>query len=157
MKAKFGDVHGAHGLTFELEIEADHVSGDQFHDFKCMLVELGGDKTRSLYTRTIALLGNRIVFGLTEGRMHTAKVDHMWNGDRVDQKFGVLVINLLQEWGWDVCPHFKCHWCKQETWGVTRVTTEVYDHNTEKMTLVSVHRECQDKRDKQIARVPFEA
>lgn len=50
----------------------------------------------------------------------------------------------------------RCHWCRSETWNANRVFVEVFDLASNKMKSVSAHSECQMKRERQVASIPFD-
>ena len=162
MKIAVLDVHGAHGLTFKLRLRLQPESPTDKAVFKELQSLLN---RRYLKTGKSALCSYEIVvnkdqieIGLAEEMKLMAKVDFRWNAQREDQKFVVLEVQgdpNNREWPIDECRHFKCFWCHKETWGVQRTTAEVYSNEKKRMVMVNVHHDCQEKRDKQVALVPF--
>jgi anion-transporting ArsA/GET3 family ATPase len=160
MRVRIEDVHNSHGTTFELVFEPENDSDKKPYEFLKSLVEiLVKCQKVALYSYKAVSEKDKISIGFAEQTKMLAKLNHHWNSHREDQKYVVLMVEGdtgNYQWGSDdPCLHFDCHWCHEEAWGIKRTAIEVYDVASEGMKLVSVHDECQKKREKQIASIPF--
>ena len=154
------DTHDSHGSVFTLNFWVEF-GNEQDQDVIQFLenqfrTERMGNGRFAFYVREIKRIDGRLSVTLSDNPIHMAKVDHHWNQTRKDLKFPVLMLDQRdEEYKHDVVPHFSCHWCKEDVYGVQREAIEVYDPETDGMELVQVHSECQKIREKQIAEIPF--
>ena len=161
MKLDVTDVHDAHGLTFKLVIERNIPEDKQV--FEQLRELLSGKFLKSgcsaLRSYKITLNENKIEIGISEEMKVLAAVDYTWNPYREDQKFVVLVLQGEPDnYEWDLeepCKPFECYWCHLDTWGVNRSRVAVYSPEKSEIIMVNVHDSCQEKREKQVAAVPY--
>ncbi len=154
------DTHDSHGSVFTLNFWAE--LGDELDQGVIQFLEnqFSTERTGSgrfaFYIREIKRVDGRFSVTLSENPIRMAKVDHHWNQTRNDLKFPVLMLDRGdEEYKCGVVPHFSCHWCREDVYGVQREAIEVYDPQTNGMKLVQVHSECQKIREKQIAEITF--
>ena len=137
MKTTISDVHGSHGSVFTLNLRATNSIEDRaaIASLKSFLNFLNrGSEFVGLYASSIRIEENMVSFDLTEGVKHLAKIGSLWNYWREDQRFVVLEIpedpRNNPSGNYDHCPHFVCHICGLDTWGINRDTMEIFDQNS---------------------------
>ncbi|GEM_PF-3400688 len=153
MKAIISNLHGSHGATFTLDLVPEGKRDLDFQRLKKILKNLRVQDC--IYSYGFAANRGLLSIELAEGTERLARVDGLWNPQREDQKYTVVVMEHLHNS--DRLPSFTCHFCHMEVKGVERNTMEVYDKESDSMKLVSVHDQCRLIREKQIADVPFTA
>jgi len=157
------DTHDSHGVVFTLNLAVENGNEEDSEvlrflgEFIGSLVE-GEFKDRStLCSYRIQLSPEKVSLCLAESTKRLARVNGRWNHSREDQKFVVAIIeDDPQNEMVGPAKHYVCHWCQKEVWGVHRDTMVIYDKQFETMRLVSVHDDCKEIREKQIAEIPFE-
>ena len=162
MKATISDVHGSHGLVFTLNLDQTDVLNDKptMELLKGFLDSIRADTDSVLYVYSIDVKNSCVSISFSEERKRLARVDHLYNSWREDLKFVTICLddpNNNQTEILDDCPHFVCHVCGNETWGVSRETMEVYDNKTKSIKLVSVHDKCKMSRLREVETVYAEA
>ena len=162
MKATISNVHDSHGAVFTLNLPKSAFASKTFATLKQLLSYLAmHSASHSLYSYGIEIDKDRINISLTEGRRSLANVEGLWNPKREDQRFVVLIAegdprnNPTVNPG--VCPHFTCHVCGLDTYGVNRDTLEVYEKTTNSIRRVSVHYDCKFNRLREIETTYAEA
>src|SRR3989344_174556 len=151
MRVNLSDNHNGHGVTFTLNFIRDTADIKAFTALKKIFKYLAENKDRlSLYSYGVDSGPDIVSLSLAESDRVLARIDYLWNHYREDQKFIVLETSgdpRNNPTGDPLhCPHFSCHICGLETWGVGRDTMEVYDKDTKSIKLVSVHDECKLRR-----------
>lgn len=156
MKTLISDIHNAHGSIFTLSLRAaQHAKKDaSVIEFLNDQLEPVRDGKRTFYIREVSAIEGGFAITLSENPILMARVDFHYNCSRNDLKFPVLLLDERAS-EHDSVKHYICHWCKKEVWGVQREAIEVYVPEKRKMVLVQVHIECQEIRNKQIAKIPF--
>ena len=166
MKVSVTDIHDSHGSVFTLNLMAEEnkeEDGQVIVILKRFLQHMrsGRPEDKSvLYSYGVEDLPlDGISLKLVEGQKELARVNYRWNPTREDQKYIVVVLEGDPENNTETkyAKHYTCHWCKEETWGVSRDTAEIYDSKTKSMKIVSMCHECRMVREKQIAKIPFSA
>lgn len=163
MKATISDTHDSHGSVFTLLLEQGKNDGKVMAFLR---KQFTGENPDYFYVYKATAIGKRILaISFSEASLKMAKVDFVWNLERDDQKFPVLVLEdkIDETVNGDFTSLSEnlplCHWCKNKVWGVNRSAIEVYlpEKSGDKFvkTLVQVHDTCQEIREKQIAEIPF--
>ena len=157
MKATISNVHDSHGSVFTLNLRATNSIEDQeviISLKNCLNFLNRGSESVGLYAYGIRIEENMVSFDLTEGVKHLAKIESLWNHWREDQRFVVLKTpgdpKNNPDGNYDHCPHFVCHVCGNETWGVSRDNMETYDSKLASVKTVTVHQECKINRLKEV-------
>ena len=155
MKVATVGVHGSRGLSFTLRLSPDtRADKSVLGKLEKLLKEFGDNTHSGLYIYDLKFKDGFIDISFIQTSKRLAQVDYLWNPQREDQKFVVLEVpedprnNPTNNDGH--CPHFVCHICGSETWGVNRETMEVFNKETDELKLVSVHSKCKLNRLREV-------
>src|SRR3989344_1070579 len=138
MQTLISDTHDSHGLVFTLNLllGTDNEDGKTLEFIKKQAEIVEAIDWESLfYIREVLLVENGLAIVFSENSKRMARVDGLWNPGRNDQKFPVLLLDERAE-EYNNVPHFSCHWCKEDVYGVHREAVVVYDTESKKMKLV---------------------
>lgn len=158
MQIHISNTHNAHGFVFTLNLGIENEQDREVIEFLKNQFEAGriGNGRFAFYVRKIKQIDVGLAITFSENAIHMAKVDYRWNPTRTDLKLPVLLLDERdEEYGHGVVPHFPCHWCKNDVYGIDREAIEVYDPQLKEMKLVQVHSKCQEIREQQISEIPF--
>ena len=156
MKVRVLDIHDSHGAVFTLAFSTERGREDDeevLSKLNRLLKHVAGKNREKvvLYTyEPVELTPSNIVFRLTEGQKKLAKIDHLWNPYREDQKFAVVALETDERNNYPndfrAVPHYSCRICGKDTYGVNRDTMEVFDSKSRQVKVVSVHDKCKIAR-----------
>lgn len=155
MKVSAMDIHGSHGLSFTLQL-APNTRDDKsvLKMLEKLLRKFKNNTHAGLHVYDLNFKNGIIDISLVETSKNLAKINHLWNLYREDQKFVVLEVHedpRNNPTGDDTrCPHYICHICGTETWGVSRDTMEVFNKEENGLKLVSVHDKCKLNRLREV-------